>query len=176
MRSPASLSGSPDAGTFEGGYSSDETRCVEHGVAKRSFTSDGGSVAIKDPSDRVRGPKPPWKKQNPTVEERLELIKIGLTDLEADIVVVVEGPNKTEELQLLFDTVADGSWTCYILPSRYQLYPDKNRKKASSQCLGIAVRQDAALFKNPSFTSFDSEDVASGLIYEASEPFFFRYW
>lgn len=132
----------------------------------------GDTVAIKDGGQRVRGPKPPWQKENTTVAERLQLIGSGLIDLDADIVVIVEGPNRSDELQLLFDTVAPGDWLCHIQPSRYRLRPDKDRMQASSQCIGVALRLDRGQFADDPLTVFDSEDPASGLIFDASQPFF----
>lgn len=136
------------------------------------FTTQGGAVVLKSGSERVRGPKPPWQKENTTVAERLALIRSGLEDLDADILVVVEGPNKTEELQLLFDTVAPGNWLCHIQPSRYQLRPDATRMQASSQCIGVALRLDRGRFVDDPLAVFDSESPDSGLIYQASQPFF----
>lgn len=131
----------------------------------------GGVIRMKDDGARVRGPKPPWQAENPTVGERRALIARGLADLGADIVVVVEGPNLTEELQVIFDALAPGRWKCFVQRSRYPARPG-GPNLGSAQCVGLAVRLDTGAFADPPFEAFDSEDVGSGLIFAASEPFF----
>lgn len=134
--------------------------------------SGSSGSRLKDPDENVRGPRPPWENSGPTVGQRLALLRQGVNDLDADIVVVVEGPDLTDDLQLIFDTIADGDWTCYAQRSRYRLRPDSRRRQASTQCVGIAVRVDRGAFADEPFEVFDSEEEDSGAIHEATEPFF----
>ena len=137
-------------------------------------TTDRDGRAVLKPGDaRVRGPKPPWQTENPTVAERSALIAAGLADLDADLIVVVEGPNLTGELQAIFDALAPGSWLCHVQRSRYDSRPGpEGRRLGSSQCVGIALRLDRGAFADPPATFWDSESPEAGLIHVASEPFF----
>ncbi len=136
-------------------------------------TDASGAVVLKPGDARVRGPKPPWQRENPTVAERSALIRAGLEDLDADLILVVEGPNLTPELQVIFDALAPGAWRCHVQRSRYTTRPDaEGRRQGSSQCVGIALRIDRGRFADPPMTIFDSEDPAAGLIFSASEPFY----
>jgi hypothetical protein len=139
------------------------------------FTSQPGNILrFKDDDETVRGPRAPWKKSGPTVGERKEAIRRGLSDLDADILVVVEGPNRTEELQLLFDELAEGQWQCFIQPSQYLSSPGpEGRNLGASQCVGVAVRLDRGVLdgRQP-LEAMDSMKESSGAIFTASEPFF----
>lgn len=136
-------------------------------------TGDDGGPVLKPGDVRVRGPKPPWQSENPTVAERSALIAQGLADLDADIIVVVEGPNLTGELQVIFDALAPGQWTCHTQRSRYMSRPGPDgRRLGSSQCVGLALRTDRGAFADPPAMIWDSEDPGAGAIHDASEPFF----
>jgi exonuclease III len=100
-----------------------------------------------------------------TVKIRREHLSGVIEDINPDVLVVVEGPNKTKELQLFFDTDIRGTWKTYIQPS-----------KGSSQCIGVAVRTDTNKFdvQNPmqifdsqtieAFNPFDLENDENGII------------
>lgn len=137
-------------------------------------TTDADGRAVLKPGDaRVRGPKPPWQNENPTVADRSALIAKGLADLDADLIVVVEGPNLGAELQAIFDALAPGNWQCHVQRSRYLSRPGPDgRRLGSSQCLGLALRLDRGAFADPPAQIWDSEDPDSGAIHAASEPFF----
>ncbi len=77
---------------------------------------------------RVRGPNP-GSRENPTVQQRRKSLSGAINEMDMDVVVVVEGPNKVDELQLFFDSDVDGDWTCDVQPT-----------KGSSQIVGLAVR------------------------------------
>jgi hypothetical protein len=66
-----------------------------------------------------------------TVRERRDHLSGALDELAADVVVVVEGPNRTGELQLFFEEDVEGDWQTWVQPS-----------KGSAQCVGVAVRTD----------------------------------
>src|SRR5262245_40798809 len=66
-----------------------------------------------------------------TIRQRRDDLSGALNELAPDIVVVVEGPNRTDELQLFFDQDMQGEWKTQVQPS-----------KGQSQCIGIAVRID----------------------------------
>ena len=61
------------------------------------FVAGAGPAAFKPDQATVRGP------HGATVASRKTSISNGLADLDLDALVVVEGPNRGDELQLLFD-------------------------------------------------------------------------
>ncbi|MBU3030683.1 endonuclease/exonuclease/phosphatase family protein [Paracoccus marinaquae] len=136
-------------------------------------TDAEGRPVLKPGNARVRGPKPPWQSENPTVAERSALISAGLADLDADLIVIVEGPNLGGELQAIFDALAPGTWSCHVQRSRYMSRPGPDgRRLGSSQCVGLAIRTDRGSFADPPVLIWDSEDPAAGTVHDASEPFF----
>lgn len=78
---------------------------------------------------------PPYHAKNTTVKQRREHLSGVINELSPEIVVVVEGPNRTKELQLFFDQDVNGTWQCYI-----------QYTKGSTQSLGIAIRVDTGKF------------------------------
>src|SRR5215204_2159403 len=78
----------------------------------------------------------------------------------ADVVVVVEGPNRAEELQLFFDEDVEGDWETWVQPS-----------KGSTQCVGVAVRKDQNKFEDPPFERFDTNgiEVFGGFLADADD-------
>lgn len=107
-----------------------------------------------------------------SVGERKALISQGLADLDADMIVINEGPNKTSELQLLFDELAPGDWVTYVQKSTSKNGPDREDTWTSSQCNGLAVRIDRGKFADNPATFFDAMDETAGRIFSSSEPFF----
>ena len=128
---------------------------------------------LKPADTNVRGPRPPWEREGPTVGERIALLREGITDLDPDILVVVEGPDLTEDLEAIMAAISDADWEIYSQRSRYPREPGGNPVQASTQCVGIAIRTDRGLFADPPLTIFDTEDPAAGLIHQATNPFFF---
>ena len=136
------------------------------------FVADSaGGAAFKDDDVEVRGPEVNGRKT--TVGRRKELIRKGLAELDVDVLVVVEGPNRTEELALLFSELAEGTWLTHVQRSVSPTGPASGRTWTSTQCVGIALRTDRDAFAATPLTIFDTEDAASGLIFEASRPFFY---
>lgn len=85
------------------------------------------------------------------VKTRREHLAGVIEDINPDVVVVVEGPNKTIELQRFFDDDVLGDWQAHIQTS-----------KGSSQCIGVAIRTDLSKFDstNP-IQIFDSQTIAA---------------
>lgn len=82
-----------------------------------------------------------------TVKQRCDDLIAILNLLDADIVVIVEGPSRAAELQLLFDHPAlNGTWQTHLQNSGQQ------------QEIGLAVRVDRQRFQNPPFRAFDTDD------------------
>ena len=79
-------------------------------------------------------------------------------DLQA--LVVVEGPNRVEELQLYFDRPEiTGDWTCAV-------------QQSGAQSVGLVVRTDTGVFQNSPFTQFDSSLADQALLLkEVTDPF-----
>ncbi len=98
--------------------------------------------AFHDNDRRVRGPNP-RSRQNPTVQQRRESLSGAINEMNLDVLVVVEGPNKAEELQLFFDSDVEGDWHCEVQPT-----------KGSSQIVGIAVRTDTGKLSNDPINRF----------------------
>ncbi|MDJ0780640.1 MAG: hypothetical protein QNJ22_01650 [Desulfosarcinaceae bacterium] len=67
-----------------------------------------------------------------------------MNELDADVVVVVEGPDRTEELQLLFDDLVAGEWQAHI-----------QKTKGSQQNIGIAIRTDTRKLGLSDMQTFD---------------------
>lgn len=133
---------------------------------------DSSAGALK-PNDRnVRGPRPPWKNEGPTVAERITLLREGLADLDPDILLIVEGPDRTEDMEILMAAISDAEWVIHIQRSRFPSAPDNTRQNTSTQCVGIALRTDRQKFADTPMTTTDVEDPAAGLIHLATEPFF----
>jgi endonuclease/exonuclease/phosphatase family metal-dependent hydrolase len=104
---------------------------------------------------------------NATVKERRDDLSGVVDELSPDVVVVVEGPNRTEELQLFFDEDVEGTWETWVQPS-----------KGSAQCIGVAVRVDEGKFANPSFVRFDTteEAVFGGFLADADDDGIDEYY
>lgn len=88
--------------------------------------------------------KPPHSSDT-TVKQRRDDLSGVLRELAPDVVVIVEGPNRPEELQLFFDSIGQGTWMTNL-----QVSPNQ------SQNIGLAVRVDTGKFKNPPFQSWDT--------------------
>lgn len=131
----------------------------------RLFT--GGDDSRFKPDDAT-----PDSRSRVTVGERKAGLVQGLAALDADLVVVVEGPNATAELQLLFDELAPGTWTCFAQRSLSPNGPGRADVFSSAQCVGLAVRTDRGTFADPPMRVFDAMDPGSGAVHAASEPFF----
>ena len=80
-----------------------------------------------------------------TVLDRRRHLSKVINELSPDVIVIVEGPNVTEELQLFFDTDVVGNWQCHI-----------QRSPGMTQCIGLAVRIDTGKFAAEPFTAFDT--------------------
>jgi len=77
------------------------------------------------------------------IEDRLRDLSGVINDIDADIWVIVEGPNQSSELQLFFDQPnVIGLWQCVVQP-------------AGAQSVGLAVRVDTGLFDNIPFNWFN---------------------
>lgn len=97
---------------------------------------------------RADGEEPPHSRGT-TVRKRRDDLSAVLNELAADVVVVVEGPNRTDELQLFFDQDVQGDWKAWVQPSPRQ-----------SQCIGIAARIDQGKLEDAPFTHYDTADDA----------------
>jgi endonuclease/exonuclease/phosphatase family metal-dependent hydrolase len=96
----------------------------------------------------------PQHNKNTTIKKRRDDLAGVLNELSPDIIVVVEGPNRTNELQLFFDKDVTGEWKSAIQYS-----------KGQTQNVGIAARTDQSKFLDPPFTLFDTNNI------EAFDPF-----
>jgi len=85
-----------------------------------------------------------------TVKQRRDDLSGVLNEIDVAIVVVIEGPNRTSELQLFFDSDVNGTWKTYVQYS-----------KGQSQNIGIAVRIDTNKFESTPFKYFDSNRIDS---------------
>ncbi len=81
-----------------------------------------------------------------TVRKRRDDLAGVLRELSPDVVVVVEGPNRMQELQLFFDQDMGGGWAVHVQPT-----------KGQSQCVGVALRKDK--FGNPPIATFETSGM-----------------
>ncbi len=119
---------------------------------------------FKPDHKKVRGPNPYRENDEPTVLHRRQSLSGVLNEIDVDVLVVVEGPNKASELQLFFDTDVQGTWVCDVQPT-----------KGGSQIIGLAVRTDKGLFANEPFQRFHIDEGQGGeskRLSEATSPFF----
>ncbi|MDD1750040.1 MAG: hypothetical protein LUO89_09205 [Methanothrix sp.] len=100
----------------------------------------GNQAAQFRPDDE----KTPHSSQT-TVKQRRDDLSGVLRELMPDVVVIVEGPSRPEELQLFFDNIGQGNWATDLQVSQGQ-----------SQNIGLAVRIDTNKFKNPAFRRMDT--------------------
>lgn len=96
----------------------------------------------------------PFHTSGATVRERRDDLSSVINELDPDILVAVEGPNRTGELEMFFDEDVEGDWAIQVQHSRGQ-----------SQNIGVAVRTDTDKFNDPPFKFFDTNNV------EAFDPF-----
>ena len=97
------------------------------------FVSNAGPAAFRPDDER------PFHNPEATVRQRRDDLSGVLKELAPDVVVVAEGPSRTEELQLFFDQdMQPGTWQAQIQTS-----------KGQSQNLGVAVRIDQNKFQGP---------------------------
>ncbi|MEA3334721.1 MAG: hypothetical protein U9R25_02355 [Chloroflexota bacterium] len=89
-----------------------------------------------------------------TIRERRNNLAGVIDDLAPDLMVIVEGPNRTGELQLFFDTDIKGEWLTQVQYS-----------KGQSQNIGLAVRIDQGKFDDKPFRYFDTNNL------DAFDPF-----
>ena len=72
-----------------------------------------------------------------TVKQRFDDLANVLKEIDPDLVVVVEGPSRPQELQLFFDRIGTGTWATYL-----QISSPKQ-----TQNIGIAARTDTGKFE-----------------------------
>lgn len=108
------------------------------------FVPGGKSPAGFRPDDEV-----PTHHAGATVRERRDHLSGVLDELAPDVVVVVEGPSHTEELQLFFDKDVQGKWESWVQPT-----------SGAQQCIGVAVRVDGGKFGDQPLERFDTEEKA----------------
>ena len=106
------------------------------------FGSNDLPPAFRPDSDK------PAHASGSTVRKRRDDLSGVIDDLAPDVVVVVEGPNRSGELQLFFDEDVQGDWLCHIQNS-----------KGQAQNLGLAVRTDQGKFNDPPFKAFDTNNL-----------------
>ena len=107
------------------------------------FVANDQSPAFK-PDDAVPAHSP-----GATVKQRRDDLSGVLKELQVDIVMLVEGPNRSEELQLFFDNDMPGTWQTWVQPT-----------KGQSQLVGIAVRTDEGKFADAPLRTFDTNEQA----------------
>jgi endonuclease/exonuclease/phosphatase family metal-dependent hydrolase len=92
----------------------------------------------------------PFHTPGSTVKQRRIDLAGVIDELSPDVVVMVEGPNRTTELQLFFDSDVTGQWQTQIQPT-----------SGSSQLVGCAVRLDTNKFNNANpFTVIDTTTLS----------------
>ena len=105
------------------------------------FTSNDQAPAFR-PDDEE-----PAHSSGTTIKQRRDDLSGMLKELDADVVVVVEGPNRSEELQLFFNKDLPGAWQTWVQPTAGQ-----------SQLIGVAVRTDRGMFTDEPLRPFDTNE------------------
>ena len=83
-----------------------------------------------------------------TIRQRRNDLAGVINDMAPDIMVLVEGPSRGEELQMFFDADVQGTWQTVLQPS-----------KGGTQNIGLAVRTDLGRFKDRSLQQFDTNEM-----------------
>lgn len=107
------------------------------------FVSNDQAPAFKADEDT------PAHSPGATIRQRRDDLSGVLEELDVDVVVVVEGPNRSGELQLFFDEDMPGTWQTWVQPT-----------KGQSQLIGVAVRTDQGKFAPEPLQTFDTNDQA----------------
>ncbi len=102
------------------------------------FVSDSQVTQFRPDTERTQHSK------DSTVKQRRDDLSGVLRELSPDMVIVVEGPSRPEELRLFFDQIGFGTWVTYLQVSSGQ------------QNIGVAVRTDANKFLCPPLTPWDT--------------------
>ncbi len=108
------------------------------------FTAGDGPASFRE--DDVT----PQHSPKTTVRRRRDDLSGVLNELQGDIVVVVEGPNRSDELQLFFDKDVEGEWKAHIQKTKQQV-----------QNIGIAIRTDNGKFAEPPLEPFDTKEISA---------------
>lgn len=91
----------------------------------------------------------PQHASDTTVRTRRDHLSGVIEDLNPDVVVIVEGPNRETELQKFFDADVTGTWKAHLQST-----------SGSAQCIGCAVRTDTNVFDAQApITMFDSSGL-----------------
>ncbi len=116
---------------------------------------EGDPPQFKAGGTTVRGPR-----KNNSVDDRIADISGVINEMDLQVLVVVEGPNRVEELQLFFDRPEiNGDWKCAV-------------QQSGAQSVGLAVRIDTGEFQDPTFTQVDSSLADQDpLLKEVTDPF-----
>ena len=130
---------------------------IRFGVWNIEWMNDlfvGDPPTFKSDDVEIRGPR-----RRNTVGQRRQDIAGVINEIDVAALVLVEGPNRQEELQLFFDADVQGDWHCAVQPS-------------GQQSVGIAARVDRGEFADPLFTRFDSSlSSEAPALKEATDPF-----
>jgi endonuclease/exonuclease/phosphatase family metal-dependent hydrolase len=105
------------------------------------FAADSGPAAFRPDSAQS-------EHTGATIRQRRDDLAGVINDMAPDIMVLVEGPSRGEELQMFFDTDVEGTWQTVLQPS-----------KGQTQNIGLAVRTDLGRFKNPPLQQFDTSPM-----------------
>jgi len=104
------------------------------------FTAGNGPAAF-----RPDGEKPAHGTGSVTVRKRRTDLSAVIRELEPDVVVVVEGPNRNEELDLFFRTDVGPEWRTFLQPT-----------SGSAQCIGAAINTATGKFDAAATRTIDS--------------------
>jgi endonuclease/exonuclease/phosphatase family metal-dependent hydrolase len=122
------------------------------------FVAGNGAAAFRPDNE-----KPAHASGSTTVLKRRRDLAAVIREVEPDVMVVVEGPNRNEELDLFFRTDVGPEWRTFLQPT-----------SGSAQCLGAAInlatgKFDAAATRrldtaaNPAFGEFLWDTDADGV-------------
>ncbi len=139
-------------------FQSEKMAEIQFGVWKIEWMIslfEGDPPQFKAGDTKVRG-----LRKNNTVYVRIKDVSGVVNEMDLQALVMVEGPNRVEELQLFFDLdEIDGDWKCTV-------------QQSGAQSVGLAVRTDTCLFQDPPYIQFDSSLAdQTPLLKEVTDPF-----
>jgi hypothetical protein len=108
------------------------------------FTGEEGQTAFRPMDDEVRGPK-----GQATLQSRIVDVVAAINALAPDAMVIVEGPNRTDELQHFFSHAPNlaGTWT---VSARYGPSTAPPDRREGSGCPAPALPDSGARSSKPS--------------------------
>lgn len=103
------------------------------------FGKDDEDVCFKNDNEETQ------HKKKTTIKQRRDDLYAVINKLSPDLLVIIEGPSRNEELQLFFNEMKNGTWITYL-----------QKSNGGQQNIGIAIRVDQNKFLKDEIIQFDT--------------------